>query len=155
MKNKSRFSLFFTGIAIVVVWVVLLSQVQPPTKFELYLVKSDVLIISGEDVVWYNWTSHEVKLTDEGIQRVKGLDLYQQEFVLKLDGKELYTGMFWSYVSSRICSGIVILDILLIQDGITDVLVIEPFYPPGLFNGIDPRNALQVFAYFSHVGKLV
>ena len=155
MKNKSRFILFFTGIIVVVVWVVLLFQVQPPARLGIYLVENGALVISDEDLLWYNKTSHEMKLSQRGIQRIKALELSEREFILWVDGEKIYNGTFWSYVSSKVYSGIVIVDIFFVQNGFTDILQVLPFYPPHLFNGVDLRNNVNLFNYLSHIGKLI
>lgn len=124
-------------------------------EFGLYLVESGELILSDREILAYNSTRHELTLTTEGVDRVKGLDLYQRTFALKLHGAVMYEGAFWSAVSSRIYEGVVIVDILRLQAGGTDILTIEPWYPPGLFPGPDdPRLNPAIFNYFQTLGKL-
>ena len=121
----------------------------------LYLVETGELIISDRDILSYNKTIHEIKLTKEGVEKFKVRDLYQRKFVIKLHGIELYDGAFWSYLSSRIYEGVVILDINLIQEDVTDKVTIELWYPPGLFTGSeDPRHNTGIFNYFQKIGKL-
>jgi hypothetical protein len=124
-------------------------------EFGLYLIDNGELIISDRDILSYNKTIHEIKLTEGGVERFKGLDLYQRNFVIKLNGVEMYEGAFWSYLSSRIYEGTVILDVNLIQEGVSDSIIIEPWYPPGLYKGSeDPRLNIEIFNYFQKIGKL-
>jgi hypothetical protein len=124
-------------------------------EFGLYLIENDELIISDRDILSYNKTIHEIKLTEGGVERFKGLDLYQRNFVIKLNGVEMYEGAFWSYLSSRIYEGTIILDVNLIQEGVSDSIIIEPWYPPGLYKGSeDPRLNIEIFNYFQKIGKL-
>ncbi len=53
--------------------------------------------------------------TKRAIKGINMLDLYQKQFVVKLDGKEIYDGSFLLYVSSTPCFGVVIVDILSVQ----------------------------------------
>ncbi|MGQ9551644.1 MAG: hypothetical protein ACUVUE_04365, partial [Candidatus Bathycorpusculaceae bacterium] len=130
--------LLLAGIA-VVGWL-LLNQ-QPQRGFEIYLPEGNKLVISDEDIVSYNKTSHEIKLNEHGLRRTKALDLYQKPFIVKLNGEEVYKGAFWSHISSQSYSGIVIVDVVLIKNGMTDSITIEKGYPsPDFFEGIDPRN---------------
>jgi hypothetical protein len=140
-------SVFFLSIVVVGGWFILNDfYLSSFGEFGLYLVENSELIISDRDIISYNKTSHEIKLTQGGVERFKGLDLYQRNFVIKLNGVEMYEGAFWSYLSSRIYEGVVILDIHLIQEGVTDSITIEPWYPPGLFNGSeDPRLNTEIF----------
>lgn len=146
--------LLLAGIA-VVGWL-LLGQ-QPQRGFEIYLSESNKLVISDEDIVSYNKTSHKIKLNEQGLRRMKALDLYlyQKTFIVKLNGEEVYKGAFWSSISSQSYSGIVIVDVILIRNGMTDSITIEKGYPsPDFFEGIDPRNNPEIFDYFQKIRKL-
>jgi hypothetical protein len=149
-------TILFLSFVIIGGWFILNDlHLSSSGEFGLYLVETDELIISDRDIISYNKTIHEIKLTKGGVERLKGLDLYQKNFVIKLNGIEMYEGAFWSYLSSRIYEGIVILDINLIQEDVTDSITIEPWYPPGLFTGPeDPRLNTEIFNYFQKIGKL-
>ena len=113
------------------------------------------MVISDRDIVSYNRTSHQIKLNEEGIERVKKMYLYHKSFVLKLSGKEMYNGSFWSDIDSMPYTGVAIIDILAIQHGSTDTLRIEPCYPTSFCLGVDPRDNLELLDYFQRIGKLV
>ncbi|MEM2931099.1 MAG: hypothetical protein QW797_09625 [Thermoproteota archaeon] len=127
---------------------------QPQRGFGIYLSESDELVISDEDIVWYNKTSHEIRLTAGGVEKIKALRVPVTgiPFVIKIDGKKIYDGSFWVSISSLSYSGIVI-DTLKIQD---DTIKIEKGYPsPEFFEGVDPRNNSEVLDHFQKIGKLV
>lgn len=127
---------------------------QQPKGFGIYLSESNELVVSDEDVVWYNKTSHEIRLTAGGVEKIRALRVPVAgiPFVIKIDGKEIYAGSFWTSVSSLNYSGIVV-DVLKIRD---DTIKIEKGYPsPEFFKGVDPRNSSEVFDYFQKIGKLV
>ncbi|MBS7648457.1 MAG: hypothetical protein QXK89_02280 [Candidatus Bathyarchaeia archaeon] len=142
--------LLLAGISIVG-WL-FLSQ-QPQEGFGIYL-ESNKLVISDEDIVSYNKTSHEIKLTARGVEKIKALKVPMtgSPFVIKINGKEIYNGSFWVSLSSLSYSGIVI-DTLKIQD---NTIKIEKGYPsPEFFKGSDPRNNSEIFDYFQKKGKLI
>ena len=121
--------------------------------FGVYLSGNNQLVISDRDIVFYNKSSHEIKLTEEGVQKVKALEIpvYGLPFVLKVDGKEIYGGSFWTPISSVPSSGIVI-EVFQIKD---NIISLEKGYPTSeFFRGPDPRNNSQVFDYLQKIGKL-
>ncbi|MEM2965137.1 MAG: hypothetical protein QXE22_06810 [Candidatus Bathyarchaeia archaeon] len=160
MKKKIKISLAIFLIEIMDVtsrWVILNSQLRiPKEQFGIYLLDINELVVSDNDIVSYNKTFHEIKLNEEGLTRMKTLDLYHKTFVVKLDGKEIYRGAFWSGISSQSYSGIVMVDVVLIRNGMTDSIMIEKGYPSqDYFEGVDPRNSPEIFDYFEKVGKLI
>ncbi|MEM3385505.1 MAG: hypothetical protein QXE78_08265 [Nitrososphaeria archaeon] len=131
-------------------------QFQFKKGFEIYLSDTNELVFSDKDIIFYNRTSHQIKLSKEGLDRIKKMNLYHKLFVAKLYGKEIYKGAFWSEIDSISFSGIVMIDILAVQHGLTDNLRIEPCYPYIEFcDGKDLRNNSELFDYFQSIGKLV
>jgi hypothetical protein len=149
------------GAAVIVGWIFLGDQLQGQKGFGIYLSENDELVISDKDIMFYNWTSHHIKLNGEGIDGVKKLDLYHKSFVVKLNGKVMYNGSFWSDFDSMSYSGVAILDIITVQDGWTDTLRVEyscviPLSGSVQFcEGVDPRNNSEIFDYFQNIGKIV
>ena len=122
--------------------------------FGIYLVKSNRLIIADNDITSYTWSSHTLKLTEDGAKRIRELSVpvSGEPFVLKVNGQEMYSGYFWASISSISCKDIVI-DVLNIQN---DCVRIEKGYPSeSFFTGEDLRNRKEVFEYFQSIGKLV
>jgi len=81
-------------------------------RFGIYLSKNNELVISDDEIVWYDKNSHEIKLTDEGIERIQTLKVksvtYGEPFVVKIGNQEIYDGSFWTPISSVSYGGIVI-----------------------------------------------
>lgn len=155
LDKKSIFALFvvdalFLGIATSGLF--LLSQ-EPQGRFGIYLSQNNQLVITDEDVVWYNKSSHEMKLTEEGLGKLEALtvSVYGTPFVIKLNGKEVYHGSFWTPMSSVSCNGIVI-EIFRDQNTIVEI---QRGYPSSeFFVGTDPRNNSEMLRYFREMGKL-
>jgi hypothetical protein len=144
-------SLLFTGVFVLGLFFL---EQEPQGSFGIYLSGNNQLVISDRNIVWYNWASHEIKLTDEGLGKVEALKVPVSgtPFMIKLNGKEIYNGSFWVSISSISYSGIVI-NTLEIQN---NTMKIEKGYPSsGFFEGTDPRNNSDIHYYFQKIGKLV
>lgn len=126
------------------------------------------LILSDDDIESYNRTSHEIKLTDSGLRAMRSRILYEEEngalvpklgglylkaFSIRIDGVEMYSGTFWSRVSSSTNDGIVLLDVLAINSA--DSLKLEAGYPSASnYKGADPRNNTKIMQYLKEKNKL-
>ncbi|MCL4437313.1 MAG: hypothetical protein M1503_04890 [Thaumarchaeota archaeon] len=117
--------------------------------------ESNELVISDKGIVSYNATSHTIKLNQEGIDEIKTLKVAQKPFAAKLNGRIIYYGSFWSDIFSVPHSGIVIIDILAVQNGSTDTIRVEPCYPSLSCQDADLRNNQELFSYLESVGKLI
>jgi hypothetical protein len=153
MKGKNLLMvLVLAGIICVIIGFIMSNQLQISKEgFGIYLLENDELVISDKEIISYNKTSHEIKLKEEGVKKIKALrvPVSGRPFVIKLNCKEIYNGAFWSPISSKSYSGIVIL----IED---NSVKIENGYPSSeFFKGIDPRNNSEIFSYFQKVEKLV
>ena len=127
--------------------------------FGIYLVDSGELVLSDQHIEAYYWDSHAIELNEEGIEKWNSYmtyggipklqdTLYQQEFVLKVKGEEIYRGKFYSMVSSMSYEGVVILDTIIKLDENIKTIVIQHGYPsPNFGTGEDPRNSQKVFDY--------
>ena len=148
------------GVAMIIGWFILGNQMQSQKGFGVYLSENNELVISDKDIMFYNWTSHNIRLNSEGVDRIKGMDffekLYHKSFVVMLNGKEMYNGSFWSDVDSMPYSGVAIIYLLAVHNNMTDTLRISPCYPSVQFcKGVDPRSNSEIFDYFQSIGKLV
>lgn len=150
-RIKIELVVLLVAVAVVCGWFILISRLQVSEEgFGIYFLENDHPVISDKDIISYNKTSHEIKLTEEGVEKIRALSfevpLYGKPFVVKLDGRKIYNGSFWSPISSIAPPGIVI-DTLL-QD---DIIKIEN--PPS-FQGVEPRDNSEIFDHFQKVGKL-
>jgi len=156
MNEKKIFlAVLFVGTVIIVLGFFLRSQFNNSNEdFGIYLL-DDELVISGDDILSYNKTSHEIKLSQQGIDRLTKLELVRNPFEVKLGNRVIYNGSFWSAILSSTYSSAVIIDVLLIQSGSTSTLKIDPCYPIQQCEGQDPRNNPEIFEYFQRTGKLI
>ncbi len=142
-----------------------LSACNNEPGFGIYLVDSGELVLSEHHIKAYYKDSHTIELNEEGIEKWNSYmtyggipklqeTLYQDDFVVKLKGKEIYRGKFYSMVSSLSYSGVVILDALMKLDESHNTIVIDWGYGPVLHTGEDPRNNQEVFDYLENKGLL-
>ncbi len=120
--------------------------------FGIYLLENGELVISDDDIVSYNKYSHEIELTEEGVEKIEALNvpLSGRPFIVKINGEQIYNGSFWSPISSKPHSGIIIET--LFQN---NTIKIEKGYPTSeFFEGLDLRNHPKVFNYLEKVEKL-
>ena len=143
---------------------------QPPVIGSgLAIYQGQNLLISEDQIISYNKTSHVIKLTEDGLRSMRSKVLYEEvngelvpqldglylkTFSFRLDGQEIYSGTFWSNASSQSNSGIVLLDVLSILSD--DHIRIAAGYPgPANFKGVDPRNNTKIMQYLKEKNKLV
>ena len=152
----SRWKVIFATIMVLLLFTgaYLILFIMKPSEegVGIYLLESDELVISDLEIVSYNKTSHNIKLTDAGVEKIERLQvpLNGAGFVIKVEGEEIYRGAFWSPISSIPYHG------PLIETLVTDNTVkIQAGYPPSQFQGEDPRDNPKIFDYLSRVGKLI
>ena len=156
MKKREKIGLFIflAAIGVAAGWYCLSIQLEATnSEFGIYLLKTGELVISDEDIVWYCKNSHNVELTDEGARKISALKVgvYGEPFVIKLGDMEIYSGSFWSPISSVPYAGIAIEAYFCSND---NVVRLEKGYPPSSFQDVDPRDDPRIFDHFRRIGKL-
>jgi hypothetical protein len=115
-------------------------------------------IISLDDIVAYDATTHEIQLADSAYQRVGGLEVPVQglPFVVCAGSERIYGGAFWVSYSSLGYEGIVIDIFPAIANDPGQTLRIQLGYPESLelFVGEDPRSHPRILESLEAVGKL-
>lgn len=108
-------------IVLVIIGAALISCSHPgrtDAGFGIYLVENGKIVLSDEHIKYYNKNTPEIELNEKGIKRWESyipydtsLDppipklggLYKKDFAVRLNGKEIYRGKFWSMASSMGC----------------------------------------------------
>jgi hypothetical protein len=122
-------------------------------EFGIYILENNELVISDNEIVWYDKTSYQIKLTEEAAKKISSLEVPVAgiPFAARIDGEEIYTGSFWVSFSSLSYSGIV-MDALRIQN---NTISIDLGYPSSqFFEGVDNRNDPRILDHFQKLGKL-
>lgn len=143
--------------------------------FGIYLVDSGELVLSEQHIKAYrrgmhfyvdDTETHVIELNEEGISRWNSFMTYEsipkltdslcyRDFVLKIEGEEIYRGQFYSMASSTGYGGVVILDALFKLDNDNNCLWISYGYAwPELDPEEDPRNSPEVIDFLEQRGLL-
>jgi hypothetical protein len=129
--------------------------------FTLIFLENNVLLISDADVISYNVTSQEIAINETASERLldMGDELYIfTGFAIRIDGEDVYQGVFRSAIMSaipsppRIC---VLFPSIFLHSGIENNNAIRMFYP----GFKPPGNQLEANAkfsdYFGQANKLI
>ena len=161
-------SKFWIGIILIVATLILAvvlftGYVEPLSEngFRLIFLENNALLISESDVVSYNLTSQEIVITKIASERLVGMgdELYSfTGFLIRIDGEEVYRGVFRSAIMSaipgppRIC---VLFPSMFLQSGIENNNAIRMFYPR-FEPPTDQSEANTKFSdYFAQANKLI
>jgi len=142
------------GISAVFGWRFLNPNLQSQEEgFGIYLREYHRLVVSDEDFVSYNQTSHEIKLTKSGAGKIEALNIsvFGDPFIVKIDGEEIYNGTFMTPISSLPVASSEAVIVTLVQN---DTIRIQMGYPGTEPADRDPRNDSRVFDFFQKTGKL-
>lgn len=117
---------------------------------EDYATIGDTALIHYDEILSYNPGTHTFKVQDEAIDRLE----FASAFAVTVDREIIYTGYFWSGLSSMSVDWVVI-DLIFTMN---NVLKVELGYPGGhpTDHGItDKRNDPRILDVFSRDHKLI
>jgi hypothetical protein len=128
--------------------------------FRIYSIEDNALLIPDADILSYNWTSQEMAITPEASERLTKIgDLYSFTggFVIKIDGEEIYRGIFREYTMSAIPAppkiSILFPSASFPFESVNygAIRMFWPFFQPP---GDQPVNNAKIFQYFEKINKL-
>jgi hypothetical protein len=134
------------------------AKVAPAAQgFAITLADSGEVVLTDADVEAYLQKTNQILLSEEGLRKWESYmtergrsRLYMRDFVLTIDGAEMYRGHISSMISSMIGRGVRILDALYVRDRRLHV----EFNALGDDSLPDPRQRPELIAYFKEQGKL-
>jgi hypothetical protein len=163
MKTK-----LWIGILIIVVSilaaVLLASYLAKPAEegFTVIFLEDNTVLISGNEVLSYNWTSQEIAIADAASERLlgKGDSLYSfsKGFVMRINGEEVYQGVFRLSVHSAIPSSpkiSIMFPSTLFQSEPDNYHAVRMFYPSFEPPSDQPEANTKLSEYFEDAGKLL
>jgi hypothetical protein len=112
--------------------------------------------IGLSDIISYNGQTHELKLTPDSFERISQLDVPVQgkAFAVCVDKSPVYTGAFWTPISSISFDGVTIWKPF--TKAGPPVVTLELGYPSSSFyGGKDPRNEPQIISSLEQAGKYI
>lgn len=109
-------------------------------SFGIYLADSGELVLSEVHIKSYHSAENKFELNEQGIERWNSFinyqdvpkledSLFSREFMIKIEGKEICRGKFWSNLSSTLCPETVIADAFFKLDREHCTLTIHSGYP--------------------------
>jgi hypothetical protein len=118
----------------------------------------DYQLLTEKHIVSYDWDTHTITLTKEGIQKIPASSLIGvrgRSFVIVADGERCYLGAFWTSFSSISCP-VPVINILRLDAPIeSGQIQIERAYPTAQFGiGADPRFDNRIKKVLEETGKL-
>lgn len=128
--------------------------------FRIYSLENNALLISDADILSYNWTSQEMALTSEASERLieLGENLYNfTGFVIKIDGEEIYRGVFRSFYMSAIPGPpqiSILFPSMFFPSESKNYRAMRMFYPTCQPPSDQSANNAKIFRYFEKIGKL-
>jgi hypothetical protein len=134
----------------------------PPSQMEAlsHVDLADQPVISINDIVEYNWATHEIELTPDAYQRLDAMHFPTNgtSFLVCVDHYPVYWGAFWSSYSSQSFNGVTIITSPFFHEseGAPNTIQISLGYPsPSFHQGVDPRSNQQIMDSLVKTGKLV
>jgi len=133
--------------------------------FGIYRLDTGELVLSDRDMVGYVAATHEIELNESGVEKWNSYTaegqwyapdgLYQKDFAVRIDDRELYRGRFWSVFSLQSVEGVVILETTVPRFGALGTIRIDYGYPGPLDDGAgDPRSDPAILDFFAQKGTL-
>lgn len=132
-------------------------------KFAVYLVDSKQMIFSDEDIESYDATTYTFTFTKDGAEKMESYQpspqiytgLYQKSFIAKLGNEEIYSGKFWTNLSSLSEPGIIMSDVAMVGPDY-NILIVASGYPS---EEISPKNRAmlddaRIIEHFRKINKL-
>jgi hypothetical protein len=110
-------------------------------------------MIAAAEIESYDWHAHKIIVNQVAFERLVKLEVPVSglPFVICLGRTPVYSGAFWTMLSSKRFSGVVIKTPFTTQG----VVKLELGYPDSeAFEGFDPRNNPFIREYLSQIGKL-
>jgi hypothetical protein len=129
--------------------------------FGIYSLKDNTLMISDADILSYNWTSQEMAITAQASERLNQTeDLYSFStgFAVRIDGVEVYRGIFREITMNAIPAPpkiSIIFPSVIYPSGLQNYGAIRWFFPFFRPPSDQPANNAKILHYFEKVQKLV
>lgn len=134
-------------------------------KFGIYLEDTGDLVLSEKHIKAYNPAENSFELNEKGIKQWNSFQTYEgmpnlaetltsRGFVMKIDGREICRGKFWSNAISARFEGIVILDTLMPFNDVNKVFKLEAGYPGFQAGPLNPAITAELTRFFESKGLL-
>jgi hypothetical protein len=131
------------------------------TGFRIVSEEGNAVLISDSDVLSYNWTSQEITITIVASERLRAMgdSLYNfsSGFVVKIDGEDVYRGVFRTTFMSAVPSSpkiSIIYPSVLFPSGTDNPNAIRLFFPSFEPPSDQAQANMKLSQHFQNTGKL-
>ena len=154
--------LLIVFIAIIAAWLLMNDATQPSEEgFKIISLENNNMLISDTDILSYNWTSQEITITNTASERLIeiGDSLYSfVGFVVKINGEEIYRGVFRMAIHSAIPEPpriSILFPSMLFPSETENCNAIRMFYPSFEPPSDQPEANAKLSSYFKTISKLI
>jgi hypothetical protein len=130
--------------------------------FQIVSLEDNEILISDSDIQSYNWTSQEIAITDSAsrrlLEREDSLYSLTSGFMIKINGEELYRGVFRMAIHSAIPPApqiSIMFPSMLFSFGTENYNAMMMFYPFFEPPGNQPEADAKLFHHFESAGKII
>jgi hypothetical protein len=156
-------ALLLVLLLISVAWYFGKDSAQPSQEgFKLVSLEDNVVLVSDPDVLYYNWTSQEIAITNEASQRLleegDGLYNFTSGFVITIDGEEVYHGVFRMAIHSAIPAApqiSILFPSMLFTSETQYYGSMRKFYPVFEPPNDQPEANTKFYLHFENSGKMI
>lgn len=130
--------------------------------FSIYLTDGGGLVLSDDDIKVYRSEANTFELNEKGIDKWNSYiqypepkladSLFGHDFIIKIEGREVCSGTFWSMVSSTSRDSIVILDALFKLDTSHNTISLKPGYASVTKQVLDLSITSALDNFFNNAG---
>jgi len=130
------------------------------SSFGIYLADSGKQVLSLTDIKAYHSLNHALELNESGMEKWNSYqtsttvphlaeNLFGKEFILKIEGREVCRGEFYSGVSSASYNGVVIMDSLFKLEGERNFITFDFGYVESIPSSEENRITSELEGFFS------
>jgi hypothetical protein len=158
MEKKILFSILLATVVLICgFWIYVSYDIQIPNSgFTIYLCEDNTIVILDKDVLSYNRSNHEMRLSVESAIRLERMkEKLHGRFMIRINGEDVYGGVILPPTISRSypCSEVIIVIPSLLES--CRNVKLQMGYPECQPLDNDPRYNLRIFEYFGTEGKLI
>jgi len=161
MRRRVWIGFLLVGLASISALLFFSNYMMQPSEagFKIYFLQNNALLISDADILSYNWTSQEMAITPEASDRLTEMeDLYSfTGFVIKIDGEEIYRGIFRQVTMSALPASpriSILYPSAFPPFESTNYEAIRMFWPFFQPPNDQPVNNAKILNYFEKINKL-
>jgi hypothetical protein len=161
-KNTLSILLLFTVISFLLFTSCSSGKTQ---GFSIYLKDSGEMVLEDNQIAAFHPDNNTFQLNDSGVAKWNSFQTYPdipklaqslfgKDFIIKISGKQICEGKFWSGLSSASVDSVVILESIYKLDNTKNLIYIMNSYPGSARNSSNEYLQTQLTEYFMSINKI-